>query len=102
VPTKKPRLLVTLSPEGRAALERFSKVSGVAQSSFIGSLVDDAIPVLESMTRAFEAARKSPIEAAEIMNAALVETMKNAAQEQLHFSDQAKKRARLRRRPTRD
>ena len=99
MPTKKARLQVTLSPEARAALERFSQVSGVASSQFITKMVDDALPLIESMTRAFETAKKAPQQAADIMREATHTAMARAAQETLAFDAHVKRR-RLRKRPT--
>lgn len=100
MPTKKPRLAVTLTPESRAALERLSDVSGIASSQFISQLMHDAIPVVEAMTRSFEEAKKSPQRAAQIMQELLTDAHVEIAQQQLAFeSARAKKKRKLRRRP---
>jgi hypothetical protein len=101
VPTKKPRLNITLSPAARSALERFSQISGIAASQFISKIVEDSIPVIDSMTAAFEVARKSPIKAAQIMSDMTHVAMVNVAQESLAFEAEVRK-PRLRKRPTRD
>lgn len=98
MPTMKPRLSVTLTPESRAALERFSEVSGIAASQFIRSIVDDAVPIIDAMTRAYETARKSPARAVGIMESEFVRTMAKAAQSQLDL-EVAKKEKKIRQRP---
>lgn len=101
MPTKKPRLNVTLSEEVRAALERLSRVSGIAASQFVGQVMQDSLPVLDAMAAAFEAAKRSPREAADLMRGVVSATMAAAAQEQLRFDAQVRK-PRLRKRPQRD
>lgn len=100
MPTKKPRLAITLTPESRDALERLTEVSGIAASQFISQLVHDAVPMLQGMTRSFEIAKKSPQRAAEIMSEMLGGVAVEVAQHQLAFDAAVKKKKRkLRRRP---
>jgi uncharacterized protein (DUF1778 family) len=99
VPTKNPRISVTLTPESRAALDRLSDVAGVSASSFIGSLVHDAIPIIEATTRALVAARTQPQKAAEILNEQVVKANMVIAQHQLEL-DQAIKSRKVRKRRT--
>lgn len=87
--TIKPRLSVTLSPESRAALERFSEASGIAASQFITGIVHDAIPVIEAMTESFRIARSQPERAAELMTAQLLRATTMAAQVKLELDDAA-------------
>lgn len=100
MPTNKPRLSVTLTPESREALERLSKVSGIAASQFITQLIHDAIPVIDAMTRSFEEVKKSPQRAAQMMQEVLVGAQIEAVQQQLGLDSSAKKKRKLRRRPT--
>lgn len=99
MPTKKPRLAITLSPESRAALERLTEASGIASSQFVSQLVHDAVPVLDAMTRSFIAAKKSPQRAAEIMQELLIDAHVEVAQHQLALDGVKKKKRKLRRRP---
>lgn len=85
MPTKKPRVYVTLSPEAHHALTRFADVSGVAASQFIRSIVDDSIPVIEAMTKAYEMAKKAPTEAVKVMESELVRAMSRSAQMHLEM-----------------
>lgn len=98
MPTKTPRLNVTLSPEVRAALERLSVVSGIAASQFVAQVMQDSLPVLEAMIAAFEAAKRSPRQAADLMRGVVSGAMASAAQEQLRF-DAHVREPRLRKRP---
>lgn len=85
--TTKPRLSVTLTPESRAALERFSEASGIASSQFITSIVHDAIPVIDAMTESFRIARSQPERAAELMTAQLLRASSLAAQAKLELDE---------------
>jgi hypothetical protein len=96
--TTKPRLSVTLSPESRAALERFSAVTGVAASQFISGLVHDAIPVIDATTEALRLAKSQPQKAADLLNSQLVRTVAAASQQQLEL-DEAIKQRKMRKRP---
>lgn len=93
------RMALTLSPEVHAALDRFSAVTGVAASSYIASMVEDALPVIEATTRALEAAKRNPQQAADILNETLVATVAKAAQGQLELDEAIKDRKRRRRSP---
>jgi len=101
VATSKPRLNITLTSESRAALEKFSEVSGLAASQFVAQIVHDCIPLIESMTHAFELARKSPQAASDAMRDVLNQSMVQAAQHSLAF-DKIRPGRKLRKRPTRD
>lgn len=101
MPTTKPRLNVTLSPESRAALERFSKATGVAASQFVGSLVQDSIPVIDAMTKAISEARTAPRKAASTMGTALNDALIQAMQAKLDLDEHVHGK-KLRRRPRRD
>lgn len=95
---KPQRLSITLSPESRAALERFSQVTGVAASQYISSLIHDAIPVIEATVKAIEAAKRTPQKAADILNEELVRVVGVAAQHQLALDEQIREK-KLRKRP---
>lgn len=97
MPTKNPRIYVTLTPESREALERFSEISGVASSQFIRSIIHDSVPVIEAMTKAYAAARTAPQRAVSIMESEFVRTMAHAAQAQLELEEH--KVMKLRKRP---
>ena len=100
MPTKNPRLAITLTPETRASLERLTQASGIASSQFVSQVLHDAIPLFDTMARSFEAAKKSPQRAAEIMQEMMTEVSVEAAQHQLAFDKATKKKRKLRRRPT--
>jgi hypothetical protein len=98
MPTKKPRLNVTLTPESRAALERLTEASGIAASQFVASIVHDSIPIIEATAKAMALAKSNPQRAAALMNEVISETQGEMDQVKLDFAEQRKK---LRRRPRR-
>ena len=49
MPTKNPRVLVTLKPDTKRSLERLSEASGDSQSKIVSDLLDFYMPVLEGM-----------------------------------------------------
>lgn len=100
MPTKNPRISVTLSPEAKVALDALSEAAGVSASSFIGGLVHDAIPVIEATTRAIAAARTQPQKAADILNEQVVRANVLLAQQQLELADAIKTRKMRRKRRT--
>ncbi len=101
MPTKKPRLNISLTPASRAALERFAAVSGIAAAQFVAKIVEDSIPVIESMTEAFEVARRSPQQASNVMRDSVTDAMVRAAQTHLQLDSSVRQRP-LRKRPSRD
>lgn len=71
MPTKLPRVLVTLKPDLHAAVSRAATAAGTSKSAFISSLLEPSIPVLHRMAEVLEAAAAAPQEAREGMLQAL-------------------------------
>lgn len=92
------RLNVSLTPESRAALERFSEATGIASSQLIRSVMHDAIPVIEAMTEAMAIAKTAPQQAADLMTHQLLTASARAAQLNIELQDTVKQK-RLRKRP---
>lgn len=102
MPTKLPRISVSVSAESKAALDRLSEASGIASSMFISQIIDNAMPMIETMTRAFSEAKKSPLRAAEIMQEAMTDAHVELAQQSLALDSAiTKKKRKMRKRPTR-
>jgi uncharacterized protein (DUF1778 family) len=100
MPTKLPRISVSLTPEAKAALDALADAAGVSASSFVGGLVHDAIPIIEATTRALVAARTQPQKAADILNEQVVKANVMLAQQQLELADAIKVRKMRRKRRT--
>lgn len=56
MPAVNPRLTITLQPEVAAVLRRLSELSGQSQSSLVGELLEQSLPVFERMAGAMHAA----------------------------------------------
>jgi hypothetical protein len=98
MPTKpKPRLAISLTLESRAALERLTKVSGIAASQFVASMVHDAIPIIEATANALEIAKTSPRKAGELMNTQFISSVSKISQAKLELDETVNKK--LRKRP---
>lgn len=96
MPRPRNRLNVTLSPEVMRALSDLSEVSGIAASSFVATVMNDSLPVIEAMTQAFRQAKAAPLKAAETMQDVMQRTIFSAAQESLALSERARKAERIR------
>lgn len=59
MPTKLPRIAVTLKPSTAAALRRMSEVSGNSQSAIVGELLEASEPVFERMVKVMLAAKEA-------------------------------------------
>lgn len=71
MPTKLPRVLVTLSVELHAAVARAAAASGTSKSAMIAGLLEPSAPVLHRMADVMEAAAAAPEEARQGMVRAL-------------------------------
>lgn len=101
MPTKLPRIAVTISHETKALLDELARVSGRPGSTFVGEMLDEAaeaifIPMIEAMKLANE--KKS--EAWDVLNAAMHQTQYNAVQISLAIDEEKKKISKRRKRAT--
>lgn len=91
MPTNKARLNVTLTPELRGALDRFSAETGISRSQILAQLLSEAVPVIDTMTEAFRLARKSPASAVSAMREAVMGAHVELAQMSLDMAPDKKK-----------
>ena len=56
MPTKNPRITVTLTPAVHAVLRRLATLTENSQSAIIGDLLSETLPIFERMTEMLEAA----------------------------------------------
>lgn len=68
VPSKKPRIAITVDHEVHAKLMQFAKDSGIPAATLIGQLIPQLLPLIESMGRAIKQAKESPVQALELLN----------------------------------
>lgn len=92
MPTKRPRINVTISPELDTALQAFREASGMAPSSLISQLLSETVPVVLAMTEAYKLAKKSPAAAAARMRDVVQDAHIGIAQLQLDMAPKRKRR----------
>lgn len=63
MPTKKPRITITLEPHAHEVLTRLSAAGGESMSAIVTQFVDMALPSLERVVVVLERARAAPQEA---------------------------------------
>lgn len=94
MPTKKPRMGISLPPEVHKAYMELSEVSGMAASTFAAQVLSEALPMVRQLTAAFKVAQDSPAKAAaeleNMMAAALVQT----TQQSIDFQENIKPKLR--------
>jgi hypothetical protein len=63
MPTERPRLTITLTPEIDRALTAFTEGTGQSRSSFILHVLQESLPALERLALAMQAVKKAKPEA---------------------------------------
>lgn len=91
MPSMKKRMSITLDDDVDKALREFSAASGTAKASFVTNILRDAVPMLQSMTKAFKLAKKQPVQALEAMNEVLLQVQISAAQGSLDLNQKTQK-----------
>jgi hypothetical protein len=98
LPTKKPRMYVTLTPELDKALRELRKVSGVSSSSFVASILSEAVPMVNAVAESFRLAKtgvRAPLEPMkEAINRAMIEGAQISMQLNEHSDVRKYRRAR--------
>lgn len=79
MPTAKPRITITLSEHQHAILDRMSSLGGTSMSSIVVDLLDTALPMLERVVVAMQAASQASQEVKD----GLVESFSKAEKEML-------------------
>lgn len=72
MPTLNPRITVTLTPEGHAALRRLSLAGGGSQSFIVAELLQMAAPTLDRVATLLELAARAQVSSREALRADLV------------------------------
>ena len=58
MPSKNPRMMLTLPPELAHAFEEFREATGTAPASFVTHLLMESLPMIRSITEASRAAAR--------------------------------------------
>lgn len=85
MPSEKPRMMLTLNPATKAALDRFADVTGKPAATFVSELLDQSMPYVKQLADAAEAARDKRAEALDMLLAPLAQQQMEAGQFALNF-----------------
>ena len=80
MPTKKPRIYVTLEPEVHEALREFQEASGTSPASFISQVMTNSLGMLRGLTRAAKLANEKNLDAFDLLQEQLLEATHKATQ----------------------
>lgn len=83
MPSKNRRMMLTLPPELSAALDEFRDATGTAASSFVVSMLVEAIPAIRAISEATRALAEDQDRALGIMNAVLSDALHQGTSAQL-------------------
>lgn len=71
MPSKNPRMMLTIPPELAKAFDEFREATGTAPASFVTHLLMESLPMIRSITEASRAAARDQQEALGILQSAL-------------------------------
>ena len=91
MPSKKPRIAITVDHEVHAKLMQFAKDSGIPAATLIGQLIPQLLPLIESMGRAIKQAKESPVHALELLNRELAKINAQSSALQLDLVEEIAK-----------
>lgn len=87
MPSKNPRMMLTLTPELSKAFDEFREATGTAPASFVVHLLMESLPMIQSVTRASLAAARDQQEALDIMQSALSAALHQGTSTQLELDE---------------
>lgn len=90
MPTKKPRLVITVDERTHAVFMRIQKASGKPATTFISEVLSEGLSAFEAMATAMEQAKSKKSEAFETLAHALTESNATAAQLNLAIHEEIK------------
>lgn len=85
MPSKNPRMMLTLTPELAKAFDEFREATGTAPASFVSRLLVESLPMIRSVTEASRAAAKDQQEALGILQSALGAALHQGSSAQLEM-----------------
>lgn len=75
MPSVKRRMMLTLPDELAHALDEFREATGTAPSSFVVEMLVQAVPMINSVSKAARMAKQGHIEAFDLLNNTLAESL---------------------------
>ena len=85
MPSKNPRMMLTIPPELAKAFDEFRDATGTAPASFVTHLLMESIPMIRSITEASRAAARDQQEALGILQSALGTALHQGTSAQLEM-----------------
>lgn len=79
MPTLKPRLTLTITPELSEALAEFRDATGTSPASFVTSLLLEALPMIRNVTHAAQLAKQHKAEAFDVLSSTLADALHEGA-----------------------
>lgn len=86
MPSKNPRMMLTVKPATLAMVQRVAKPLGVPAATFVSQLLDEMSPLMEGMAQALIAAKEKRLEAFDHLSETLGAMQVQAGQLQLDMS----------------
>lgn len=83
MPTKVPRVAVTLTPEARKLVEEVGALTNRSHSAIVSELLDAALPALQAVRDALRVIADQPREAQRLMERVTNQALVDVAQAQL-------------------
>lgn len=80
MPTKKPRVMVTLEPEVYEALKELQAAADISPASFISQMLKETLPAIHGMAKASVMAKRRNLDAFELLQEQLMEATEKASQ----------------------
>jgi hypothetical protein len=75
MPTKKPRMMLTVPQELFDALAEFREATGTSPASFVTGMLLEALPMIRSVTQAAQLAKQGNVEAFEVLSSTLADAL---------------------------
>ena len=92
MPTKLPRITITIQPATKALIDELTKVSGRPGSTFVAEMLDEAAEaIFGPMIEAIKLANEKKTEAWDVLNSSLHKAQLNTAQLSLAIDEEKKK-----------
>ena len=106
MPSRKPRLALTIPDDLAHVLAEFREATGVSPASFVTGMLIDAMPMIRNVTRAALISKSDKAQAFDVLSSTLAEALHDGSGLQMEILDEAHKVRRARhdiaKNPTKD
>lgn len=96
MPSKKPRLALTIPDDLAQVLAEFREATGVSPASFVTGMLIEAMPMIRNVTRAALVAKSDKAQAFDVLSSTLAEALHDGAGLQMEILDETHKVRRAR------